>query len=499
MTENTKRPPDHNKSGKKRRRTVQNKDGSSKKNREHRTAEYTKARAQEDDRRIRAMQKEAEEKARIRKEKQQAAARRRKIQLQLRMFLLVVALIAAIFGVIKLSGYLKQKKLEPGNGAGTNILQAAENSEGLEDSEGSDAGTSGDIGNSKQLSICMLGNAIIDQRILEASSIENGYNFENLYANIRGEIKKYDIRILSHESIIGGDHLGSSGSPLYNSPFEEADAIAKAGCNVVLHASEHALDKGQAGIGNCLSYWKDTYSGIKVLGIHDPSVENEDICVVEKNGIRVAILNYTIGKNVAFEASKEAFQEENMESYWNSVNVLDQEMLKAEVDAAKEQADYVILCPHWGEETGKAAEKEQENWTAYFLQCGVDLVLGIDPHGIRPVDLYRGTDGHQMLVYHSLGNFLSNQNEKEANVAGMAQIVLEKGDNGRVELAGYGVRPLVCHEGRDGEAFTSYFLDQYSESLAEENDVRATDPEFSYSFCQEWTAQFFGAVQPLEM
>ena len=95
---------------------------------------------------------------------------------------------------------------------------------------------------------------------------------------------------------------------------------------------------------------------------------------------------------------------------------------------------------------------------------------------------------HEMLVYYSLGNFVnwtSGTGEGVANrmVGGMAEVILAKKEDGEVEIADYGVEPLVSHVTSGPEGVTTYFLENYSEELAEENDIVLQDSSFSREYC----------------
>lgn len=48
--------------------------------------------------------------------------------------------------------------------------------------------------------------------------------------------------------------------------------------------------------------------------------------------------------------------------------------------------------------------------TAFLKPC-VDVVIGTHPHVLEPVEVVSDTKGHEMLVYYSLGNFVSNQDQ----------------------------------------------------------------------------------------
>ena len=51
----------------------------------------------------------------------------------------------------------------------------------------------------------------------------------------------------------------------------------------------------------------------------------------------------------------------------------------------------------------------QKKWTDIFLEEGVDIVIGTHPHVLEPVEQFTREDGHTMVVYYSLGNFVDSQ------------------------------------------------------------------------------------------
>lgn len=472
-----------------------------------------------------------------RKERQKKAAERRKRQLILRFCLLVAAVVVIVVGFTALQKRSAQKELEPEGGAGTNALAAAEAASGSKNmnnpsnyedgsqtdpqgttASGNDAASqnangqntgsqntaSGNGNQTSQgtastqkngdntLTICMVGDVILHQNLLDCSNTGSGYDFSGLFANVSSEIRKYDIKIVNQETILGGPELEYSGYPYFNSPYEEADALVNAGFNVVLQATNHTLDSGQAAVQNNLSYWNSKFPNIPVLGVHDASQPSQDIYVYEKDGFRVAILNYTYGSN--------QHQEELLGGpLTGEVDLLDPEKVYSDIQRAHEMADYIIVCPHWGVENQLEPNSEQENWVRNFLDWGVDLVLGTHPHVIQPIQLYTGQDGHQMLVYYSLGNFVSNQSEKDGNIGAMAQVQLRRNDDGRITLDNYGVRTLVTHEGPNSSYYTTYFLDEYPEDLAANNGVLTTDPEFSSAYAWALRDRIFAAVGKIDV
>ena len=134
--------------------------------------------------------------------------------------------------------------------------------------------------------------------LLPMSLSEGGnYDFSAVFAQMKEEIQAADLALVNQEVILGGAQLGVSGYPAFNAPYELGDALADTGFDVILHATNHALDKGKKGILNCLSFWQENYPDIAVLGIHDSQEAQQEIYVYEQQGIRIAILNYTYGRS----------------------------------------------------------------------------------------------------------------------------------------------------------------------------------------------------------
>ena len=94
---------------------------------------------------------------------------------------------------------------------------------------------------------------------------------------------------------------------------------------------------------NCLApNWEKKYPDIKILGINKSQDAQDSVTVLEQNGIKIAVLNYTYGLNGIALPQDMPY----------AVNLMDEEKVKADIASAKEQSDFVIVCPHWGTEYG---------------------------------------------------------------------------------------------------------------------------------------------------
>lgn len=207
---------------------------------------------------------------------------------------------------------------------------------------------------STEVSLMMIGDMLIHEGVYKSGLQDDGtYNFDHLFKNILPDVKAADISIVNQETILGGTELGLSGYPAFNSPYEIADAISKAGFNVVLHATNHTLDKGLKGVNNDINYWKNNFPDIKVLGINENEEQYNSIYVYEKDDFKISILNYTYGTNGIPLPSSNPYV----------VNLLDEDKIRTDVAKAKELSDLVIVCPHWGTEYVYTPDSWQKKWT----------------------------------------------------------------------------------------------------------------------------------------
>lgn len=332
--------------------------------------------------------------------------------------------------------------------------------------------------------IIMVGDVLLHTPVEESCHQPDGsYDYDSLFEHTKETIAAADLALVNQEVIIGGADLGISGYPCFNADFSLCDSLAETGFDVICHATNHAMDKGRTGLVNCAEHWRTEYPEITVLGIHDTADTSTscgaDPAIIELPDMRIAILNYTYGTNGISLPSDMPY----------AVDLLEEEQVAADIQRAEELADFTIVCPHWGTEYRLTPDTFQEKWTKIFAENGADLVLGTHPHVIEPIEWVTDEEsGHEMLVYYSLGNFVNWTSGTGVGVAnrmvgGMAEVTLTKNEDGEVEIADYGVTPLVSHVTSGPGGVTTYFLEDYSEGLAEENEMISQDPDFSREYC----------------
>lgn len=252
------------------------------------------------------------------------------------------------------------------------------------------------------------------------------YNYDDVFEHIKPVISGADIAIANLEVTLAGPPY--KGYPQFSSPAALAAACRNAGIDCLVTANNHSADRGGKGI-------RATIFRLDSLGIPhtgtftDPVTrEKQQPLIIERNGISVALLNYTYGTNGLPVPSPLV------------VNMLDRDRVAEDISRAKEMnPDIVVLFLHWGTEYDTIPFPQQKETAEYFLSKGAGLVIGSHPHVIQKMVWYDdGSSFPGKAVVYSLGNFVSNQRKPGTDGGAMARIVLEKKDGAvKVADAGY--------------------------------------------------------------
>ncbi len=292
---------------------------------------------------------------------------------------------------------------------------------------------------------------------------DGSYDYSSIYTELQPMIKDADIAVIGQETVFAGKEQGYSGYPLFNSPDGVGETIAKMGFDIVLHASNHVLDKWAAGVERTIKFWGN-YPDITVLGIHPDKESDDNVEIIEKKGAKLAVLNYTYSTNgLPIPADKPYL-----------VEMINEENIKNDALYAEENADFTIAFMHWGTEYSIKPDNAQKSLALKMAEWGVDLIIGAHPHVIEPVEWITAENGNKMLVYYSLGNFVSRQLEAINLLGGMAKVKLMVKD-GKVSIDNHSFMPIVTHYNTAYNGFKIYPLSEYTDELAASHGVNSHD------------------------
>lgn len=321
---------------------------------------------------------------------------------------------------------------------------------------------------------------------LSAKNADGTYDFTKHFANMADIFKAADLAVISQDTVLGGIELGATSTEtgIFNTAVELADGMADAGINVVLAANNHIMDEGSAGLNTMMSYFSTKYPNITLLGVNNSREAKDEPVYVETNNIKIAMINYSYGSN----------QTADLDASPYLLNQYDEDWLSDILKQAREEADFIIAFPFWGEQNSMDYTQEQERQAQFLADNGVDLIIGSYPHVVEPVKWITAENGDRTLVYYSLGNFQSIQNTVENMLGGQANITISKEEDG-THISDYSLDFVVTHyeQRESGEYYdivTTYPLADYTSDLAARHGMSVSgNEEFDLASLQGLSSQ----------
>jgi len=247
---------------------------------------------------------------------------------------------------------------------------------------------------------------------ITAARTPDGFDYEPSYRYVREHLRQADLTVVNLETTLTrADRY--TGYPCFRSPAALADALKACGVDVALLANNHCCDGGAAGIRTTVEELETR--GIRHTGAFADSTDwqRNRILRLERNGIRLAIVNYTYGTNGLPVPRGQA------------VHLIDTLRMAGDLRSIpRGEVDCIVACMHWGNEYQRKPSPAQRALARFLHRHGVDLIVGSHPHVIQPYE----ADSARVVLY-SLGNFVSNQQKRYCDGGLMARIRIVKRDS----------------------------------------------------------------------
>ena len=196
-----------------------------------------------------------------------------------------------------------------------------------------------------------------------------------------------------------------------------APALARAGFSVLSLANNHSMDYGVEGLHDTVQALMQ--AGIRHAGAGDDLMAARRPAIIDANGVRVAVLAYSLTFPEEFWAGPDrpgtAFGHENQ--------------VRADVAAAKQRADIVMVSFHWGREGTAEPRDYQVTLGRAAIDAGAAAVVGHHPHLLQGIGRYR--DG---VILYSLGNFVFGSYSPDAVRSAIAEMQFRNGRVREVKL-----------------------------------------------------------------
>lgn len=298
------------------------------------------------------------------------------------------------------------------------------------------------------------GDYLIHKMILDSVRTSNGYDFDSIFTNVKDEITAADYSICNFEFTI--TETGNFNFyPHFKLPPETADALKNAGFDFLVTANNHSGDDREEGIYRTVKILRQ--KGFKTTGTFETPDEKK-YSVVNVNGIKVGIVNYTFGTiddqglkalngNYALDANASqcinVFQNEKLDQLYSELEQITEGM-------KKDGAEAYIAYMHWGNEFQLQQTTTQQEIAQKLCDLGYDAIIGGHPHVIQPAAVLTSADGHKAFCLYSTGNMVSNQRREymSASPNGYTEDAIfvyttfERDNDGNVKLAKVDYTPL---------------------------------------------------------
>ena len=262
-----------------------------------------------------------------------------------------------------------------------------------------------------EVNLVMVGDNLIHSSIYKDANKNanyDGYDFKPMYTYIKEIVQNYELAYYNQETILGGEEIGLSDYPTFNSPYEVGDAMIDAGFNLVSLATNHTMDRGEKAIINSCNYWKSKES-VMTAGSYCSEEDRNSVQIMEKNNISYSLLSYTYGTNgIAVPSGKEylvnVWPTNGNNPETDSEYQEYKKTVSEDIARVRDKVDVLIVAMHWGVEYTHTPTAYQEDMAQFLADEGVDIVIGSHPHVVMPVTWIDDT-----LVIYSLGNLISAQ------------------------------------------------------------------------------------------
>ena len=250
----------------------------------------------------------------------------------------------------------------------------------------------------------VLMHGAVKQSAASHRTADNHEGFGWLWAPVADLLAGADLTVANLETPVAPRAGSGSRSFVFNTSPATVSALRAAGVRMVTVANNHLFDQGRAGFEETLAQLEA--AGMPFIGA-GVAGEEAGPRLVNLNGLRIAFLGYSQFFNQSGNDCPSPAALRGRPCL--KASLLDADRAVADVRAASQGADAVVVSLHWGEEYKQEPTDAEVALAHRLADAGALAVVGHHPHVLQPIELYPRADGQVALIAYSLGNFVSNQ------------------------------------------------------------------------------------------
>lgn len=223
-------------------------------------------------------------------------------------------------------------------------------------------------------------------------------NYITLYKN--GVDPFSGIRLILHQSdyVIGNLESMAKGDegenklkrPRLTTTVETLNYLKNINLSIACLAQNHVYDQMKDGFVKTVDFLGKNNINYLGAGFSDEEAVQEKI--IDKNGIKIGILNYvTSDTNPSLPKGASV-----------CLNLFDKGKAIEDIQRIKPHVNHVVLQLHWGGkvEGGLFPDFYQRKLAKSLVENGADLIIGHHSHTLQPFEIYKNK-----YIFYSLGNF----------------------------------------------------------------------------------------------
>ncbi|MFA6447781.1 MAG: AmmeMemoRadiSam system protein B [Patescibacteria group bacterium] len=256
----------------------------------------------------------------------------------------------------------------------------------------------GNISPQQNVSLLFLGDMNFDRNVATRSKSDKSYPFLKIAGTENRFFSGQDLIVANLEGPVTTKRAApDKGNVDFMFDPKILDVLKKYNISAVSQANNHTYDQG----GTAAQASRDAIkrAGLAVFGDQVKDDEAHALTIVESRARKIALLGFNI-----------------------TDNALDKKEAAQDIASAKMQADYTVVFMHWGAEYQAKPNKTQTDLAHWFIDQGVDAIIGSHPHWMESVEVYRNRP-----IAYSLGNFIFDQDwSAETNLGLAAGLVLNE-------------------------------------------------------------------------
>ncbi len=232
------------------------------------------------------------------------------------------------------------------------------------------------------ISLQLFGDMMLERNV-EKSFGKSGLDY--VFKNLKGQENRFfygsDLMLANLEGAFAPARVKTSKSIAFRFNPDLGAQLKRYGFTGFSLANNHTLDMGIKNVDFTRKVLTD--NGLAYFGYQTKEGKEYTWIAGEKEGLpeKVAF----IGLN-------------NTEHPLNMVKV------KEAIEVAKKEARYVVVYMHWGNEYQRISSASQRELGHWFIDNGVTAVIGMHPHVIQEMEIYKDHP-----IFYSLGNFVFDQ------------------------------------------------------------------------------------------